>query len=84
MGMTGAVKLRQIVENAERVVGIELMCAAQGVEFRRPLRPWREIDRAFDAVREVVPRLEQDRVLGPDIEAMAGALRAGAFDRWRL
>ena len=39
MGMTGAIKLRQIVENAERIVGIELMCAAQGLEFRRPLRP---------------------------------------------
>ena len=39
MGMTGALKLRQIVENAERVVGIELMCAVQGVEFRRPLKP---------------------------------------------
>ena len=36
MGMTGALKLRQIVENAERIVGIELMCAAQGLEFRAP------------------------------------------------
>ena len=45
MGMTGALKLRQIVENAERVVAIELMCAAQGLEFRRPLRPSREVER---------------------------------------
>ena len=49
MGMTGALKLRQIVENAERVVGIELMCAVQGVEFRRPLKPSREIGRACAA-----------------------------------
>jgi hypothetical protein len=35
MGMTGALKLRQIVENAERIVAIELMCAAQGLEFRK-------------------------------------------------
>jgi histidine ammonia-lyase len=82
MGMTGALKLRQIVENAERVVGIELMCAAQGVEFRQPLKPSREIGRAHDAVRAVVPRLVRDRVLGPDIEAMAAAVRAGRFGVW--
>ena len=64
MGMTGALKLRQIVEDAERVVGIELMCAAQGLEFRRPLKASREVERAHAAVRAVVPRLEQDRVSG--------------------
>ena len=82
MGMTGALKLRQIVENVERIVGIELMCAAQGVEFRLPLRPSREIGRACAAVRAVVPRLEQDRTLTPDIDAMAAAVRTGAFSAW--
>ena len=82
MGMTGALKLRQIVEHAERIVGIELMCAAQGLEFRKPLRPSGQIERAHDAVRAVVPPLEQDRVLGPEIEAMAAAVRAGAFNAW--
>ncbi len=82
MGMTGALKLRQIVEHAERVVGIELMCAAQGLEFRRPLTAGREIERAHAVVREVVPRLEKDRTLAPDIEAMAAAVRGGKFDEW--
>ncbi len=82
MGMTGALKLRQIVEHAERIVGIELMCAAQGLEFRRPLRAGRQIEQAYQAVRGVVERLEQDRVLATDIEAMAAAVRAGAFDGW--
>ena len=82
MGMTGALKLRQIVENAERIVGIELMCAAQGLEFRRPLRASREVERAHTMVRAVAPRLEQDRVLAHDIEAMAAAVRAGAFNAW--
>jgi histidine ammonia-lyase len=82
MGMTGALKLRQIVENAERVVGIELMCAAQGLEFRRPLRASREVERAHAVVRAVVPRLEQDRVLAHDIEAIAAAVRAGGFNAW--
>jgi histidine ammonia-lyase len=82
MGMTGALKLRQIVKNAERVVAIELMCAAQGLEFRKPLKPSREVQRAYAVVRSVVPRLEQDRVLATDIDALAGAVRAGAFDAW--
>jgi histidine ammonia-lyase len=82
MGMTGAIKLRQIVEHAERIVGIELMCAAQGLEFRRPLKSGREVDRVYEAVRSVVPRLEQDRVLATDIDALAAAVRAGTFDEW--
>ena len=82
MGMTGALKLRQIVENVERIVGIELMCAAQALEYRRPLRSSPEIERAHAAVRKVVPRLERDRVLAPDIDAMAASVRAGKFDAW--
>jgi histidine ammonia-lyase len=82
MGMTGAIKLRQIVEHAERIVGIELMCAAQGLEHRRPLRSGALVEQVYGAVRSVVPRLEQDRVLATDIDAMAGAIRAGAFDAW--
>jgi histidine ammonia-lyase len=82
MGMTGALKLRQIVDHAERIVGIELMCAAQGLECRRPLRSGREVEQAYQAVRRVVPRLEQDRVLATDMDAMAAAIRAGAFNAW--
>jgi len=83
MGMTGALKLRQIVEHAERIVGIELMCAAQALEFRRPLTASREVERAHAAVRTVVPKLEEDRVVSGDMEAMANAVRNGVFDSWR-
>ena len=83
MGMTGAIKLRQIVEHAERVLAIELMCAAQALEFRRPLKSSVRIEEAHDEVRKVVPRLERDRVLAPDIEALAKAIRAGKLDGWR-
>jgi histidine ammonia-lyase len=82
MGMTGAVKLRQIVENGERIAAIELMCAAQGLECRRPLKASPAMERAHDAVRAVVPRLEQDRVLAGDIDALAGAVRSGVFEEW--
>jgi len=83
MGMTGAIKLRQIVEHVERVLGIELMCAAQALEFRRPLRSSARIEEAQAVIRGVVPRLERDRVLAGDIEAMAGAVRGGVLDGWR-
>lgn len=82
MGMTGALKLRQIVENAERIVAIELMCAAQGLDFRRPLKSSSAVESIHDAVRSVVPRLEKDRTLAPDIAALAAAVRAGNFDAW--
>ena len=82
MGMTGAIKLRQIVEHAERILAIELMCGAQALEFRRPLRSSAEIERAYGVVRSVVPRLEQDRVLAPDIDTLAAAIRAGKLDSW--
>jgi histidine ammonia-lyase len=82
MGMTGALKLRQIVEHAERIVAIELMCAAQGLEFRRPLKASQTVEEAYAVVRAVVPRLEEDRVLSGDMEALAAALRNGAFDTW--
>jgi histidine ammonia-lyase len=82
MGMTGALKLRQIVEHVERIVGIELMCAAQGLEYRRPLQSSDRVEGLFRAVRGVVTRLEQDRVLSKDIDAMAAAVREGAFSAW--
>jgi histidine ammonia-lyase len=82
MGMTGALKLRQIVDNAERIVAIELMCAAQALEFRRPLKSSPQLENVHAAVRAVVPRLEQDRVLAYDIDALAGAVRMGALNAW--
>ncbi|MGC2299050.1 MAG: histidine ammonia-lyase [Acidobacteriaceae bacterium] len=83
MGMMAAAKFRQIVENAERLLAIELLCAAQGLEYRLPLKPARRVGEAFAAVRSVVKALGEDRVLSVDIEALAGAVRCGKFDVWR-
>jgi histidine ammonia-lyase len=79
MGMTGALKLRQIVENVEHVVAIELMCAAQGLECRLPLKPGIEVGYAYEGVRRVVAPLVEDRVLAGDIERLAGAVRGESF-----
>ena len=80
MGMTAAVKLRAIVENAEYVLAIELLAAAQGLEHRAPLKPGRGVARAFEIVRSIAPPVERDRVLSTDFERLAEAIREGRFD----
>jgi histidine ammonia-lyase len=82
MGMTAALKLRQVVENAEMVLGIELMTAAQALEFRLPLRAALQVEAARARVREFVAPLREDRVLSGDITKLAAAIRGGAFDDW--
>jgi histidine ammonia-lyase len=82
MGMTAALKLRQVVENAEMVLGIELMTAAQALEFRLPLKAALRVEAARARVREFVAPLREDRVLAGDITGMARAIRDGAFDEW--
>lgn len=80
MGMTAATKLRSIVGNAELVTAIELITAAEGLEYRAPLRPGRGVQRAYEIVRASVPRLEADRSMAKEIESVAAAIRAGQFD----
>ena len=77
---TSALKLRSIVENAEHLLAIELLAAAEGLEFRRPLRAGAGVERAFAQLRAIAPRLEEDRVLAPDIERVAEAIRVGKFE----
>jgi histidine ammonia-lyase len=80
MGMTAALKLRTIVENAEHLTAIELITAAEGLEYRVPLRPGRGVKRACEVVRAHVPRLTNDRPLAPDILRIVEAIRNGEFD----
>jgi histidine ammonia-lyase len=79
MAMGAAWKLRRVVRNVQHVLGIELMCAAQGLDCRAPLRPGRGVARAHAAVREVVPPLGRDRVLSGDIIRLADAVAEGRF-----
>jgi histidine ammonia-lyase len=80
MGMTGALKLRTIVEDAERVIAIELLTGAQALEFRRPLKSGQGVERAYERVRSISPRVDLDRSLSQDIERVATAIRSGEFD----
>jgi histidine ammonia-lyase len=79
MGMAAAYKLRRILGNAQRVVSCELIAAAQGLEFRMPLKPGKGVRKLYDRVRLVVPKLEDDRPLAPDIEGMTALLQREAL-----
>ena len=79
MGMTGALKLRQVVENLESILSIEMLCAAQGLDFRQPLTPGPAVARAHAIVRSRVPHLSQDRIPATDIAAVLDLIRSNAF-----
>ncbi|MCB9739170.1 MAG: histidine ammonia-lyase [Deltaproteobacteria bacterium] len=80
MGPIAARRWLDVVGNLERVVGIELLAAAQAVDLRAPLRPGLGTSAAHAAIREVVAGLHEDRVLHGDIEAAAELVRSGALE----
>jgi histidine ammonia-lyase len=79
MGMTSATKLREIVKLAELATAIELLVAAQGLEFHAPLAPGRGVKQAYEIVRRHVAPLKQDRAMAGDIEKVTLAIRSGEF-----
>ncbi len=80
MGVTAGIKLKQVIDLAHLVVAIELLCAAQGLDFRKPLHPGRGVAQAYDLLRSLVPSLTEDRPPSPDIEAVARGIRSGLFE----
>jgi histidine ammonia-lyase len=79
MSMGAAWKARRVIDNVRHVLAIELMCAAQGLDFRLPLKAGRGALAAHHAVREIVQPLDKDRVLTPDILALSDAIALGRF-----
>ena len=80
MGMTGALKLRTIVDLAENLTAIELLAGAEALEHRRPLKAGVGVERAFTTLRKTSPPLTQDRSLSDDIARVAEGIRRGDFD----
>ena len=75
MGANAATKLVRVVENTERVLAIELLNAAQALEFRRPLRSSWTIEKIFAQYRKAVPFIEDDRYMHPLIEKSVEFIR---------
>jgi histidine ammonia-lyase len=79
MGMSAAWKAGRILANAERIVAIELLAGAQGLEYLRPLRPAKAVGRLHAVVRQYAAALTGDRPMTTDIEKVASAIREGKF-----
>ena len=79
MAANAATKARRVVLNLERLLAIEFMTAMQALEFRRPLRSAEKIEDLLAQYRQVIPRLEEDRVLSTDMEKTVAFLRQPQF-----
>jgi histidine ammonia-lyase len=82
MGWAAARKLRQAIDNAVRVVAIEVMTAARGIELRRPLLPSPASAAVIAGLRQSVPGMGPDRYLAPEIDRAAGLVRSGEVLAW--
>ncbi|MGB6489500.1 MAG: histidine ammonia-lyase [Steroidobacteraceae bacterium] len=79
MATHGARRLLEMAANAASVVGIELLAAAQGIEFHRPLTSSRPLETALRTLRRAVPPYDRDRFFAPDIEAAAALVSSGTL-----
>jgi histidine ammonia-lyase len=79
MGMTAALKLLVVMRNSQTILGIEALCAAQAIDLLAPLQPGHGTARAYQIVRALAPKLENDRYLSPEIERAADCVARGDF-----
>ncbi|HER00346.1 MAG TPA: histidine ammonia-lyase [candidate division Zixibacteria bacterium] len=77
MGMTSAIKCRDIIENANGVLAIEFLCAAQAADFRRPLKLSPATNAAFEVIRKYSDFLDEDRPLYEDINKLSEVVKKG-------
>ncbi|MCG3218057.1 MAG: histidine ammonia-lyase [Candidatus Heimdallarchaeota archaeon] len=79
MGMNSALKARELIENLESILAIELLCAAQGLEFHLPLSTSPILNQVVGVIREKVPPLTKDRPPHIDIQAIKSIIKSGSF-----
>lgn len=79
MGVTAALKARRALELVTGVIAIEVLCGAQALDHRRPLRSSAPLEAVHAAVRRAVPSLTDDRPPAPDIAALCSLLAEGAL-----
>jgi len=79
MAAHAARRLERMNANLSTILGVEAICAAQGIEFRAPLQTSEPLQRAVARLRETVPAIGQDRYLAPDLAAAAALIRGGGL-----
>jgi histidine ammonia-lyase len=77
MGTIAARKFRQITQNAENIVAMEMLSATQAIDLLRPLKPASAVLAAYKRIREDVPFAQEDRVFANDIQAIRGLIASG-------
>jgi histidine ammonia-lyase len=79
MGMTAALKARQVVDFTRSCLAIEMMVASQALDLRQPLEPGVGVKAAYKLIRQHVPTLDKDRELHKDVEAVSRLIDSGAL-----
>jgi histidine ammonia-lyase len=79
MATHGARRLGPMNANLARIVAIELMASVEGIDFRRPLKSSKDLEKTHGLIRSKAEAREQDREFSTDIEAVAGMIEQGAF-----
>lgn len=79
MAAHGARRLTRMVENLNYILGVELLCAAQGVEFRAPLVTSTPLQQVITRLRADIPTLAEDRYMAPELEASKQLVADGAI-----
>jgi histidine ammonia-lyase len=79
MAMGAVLKLKQVVSNLEKILAIEFLCAAQGLDYLRPLKAGVNVEAAYQYIRQRVSHVGPDRVLSVDIEKMVGIMSETTF-----
>lgn len=78
-GPRSAAKAERSADLCRKVIAIELLCAAEALEYQRPMKSGAGVERAFETIRSVVPRLQEDRSPAADIRAIEELIIAGRF-----
>jgi histidine ammonia-lyase len=79
MGATAALKLAMIGDHVRTVLAIEILCAAQGIDLRRPLHTTPRLEAVHAIIRARVPAMMEDRPLSPDIAAVRAMIDDGSL-----
>lgn len=81
MGSISGRKLLQVIDNTEKILGIELLCATQAVDFHSPLKPGKALQAVHNHVREFIPHIEKDQVFQHIIESAIEIIKSGKLPK---
>ena len=82
MAMGAALKLKPIVDNLQTILAIEFLCAAQGLDYSRPLLAGEQVEAAYQFIRSRISHVSTDRVISVDIERMSHIMAELAFQEF--